>query len=98
MLAEQIELMKEQLPKVREAFEVLKEVIGTDVRMVPDFDSSVLPDMFDAIEMDINMLYVSLPSDGLDDYTGLEDEAAEGRDLASRAESLLAAARKKYSL
>lgn len=98
MLTEQIELMKEQLPKVREAVEVLKEVIGTDVRMVPDFDSSVLPDMFDAIEMDINMLYVSLPSDGLDDYTGLEDEAAEGRDLASRAESLLAAARKKYSL
>ena len=98
MLTEQIELMKEQLPKVREAVEVLKEVIGTDVRMVPDFDSSVLPDMFDAIEMDINMLYVSLPSDGLDDYTGLEDEAAEGRDLASRAESLLATARKKYSL
>ena len=98
MLTEQIELMKEQLPKVREAVEVLKEVIGTDVRMVPDFDSSVLPDMFDAIEMDINMLYVALPSDGLDDYTGLEDEAAEGRDLASRAESLLATARKKYSL
>lgn len=42
MLAEQIDLMKEQLPKVR--------------------------------------------------------EAAEGRDLAPRAESLLAAARKKYSL
>jgi len=98
MLAEQIELMKEQLPKVREALEVLKEVIETDVRSVPDFDSSVLPDMFDAIEMDINMLYVALPSDGLDDYAGLEDEVAEGRDLASRADSLLAAARKKYSL
>lgn len=54
MLAELIELMKEQLPKVREAVEVLKEVIETDVRSVPDFDSSVLPDMFDAIEMDIN--------------------------------------------
>lgn len=36
MSAEQIELMKEQLPKVREAVEVLKEVIETDVRTVPD--------------------------------------------------------------
>lgn len=98
MLAEQIELMKQQIPTVREAVEVLKEVIGTDVRLVPDFDSSVLPDMFDAIETDINMLHVSLPFDGLDDYVGLENEVAEGRDLVSRAESLLAAARKKYSL
>ena len=98
MQTEQIDLMKEQLPKVREALEVLKEVIETDVRSVPDFDSSVLPDMFDAIETDINILYVALPSDGLDDYAGLEDEVAEGRDLAPRAESLLAAARKKYSL
>ncbi len=60
MLAEQIDLMKEQLPKVREAVEVLKEVMETD----------------------INILYVALPSDGLDDYAGLEDEVAEGRDLA----------------
>lgn len=98
MLAEQIELIKQQIPTVREAVEVLKEVIGTDVRLVPDFDSSVLPDMFDAIETDINMLHVSLPFDGLDDYAGLENEVAEGRDLVSRAESLLSAARKKYSL
>ena len=98
MQTEQIDLMKEQLPKDREAVEVLKEVMETDVRTVPDFDSSVLPDMFDAIETDINILYVALPSDGLDDYAGLEDEVAEGRDLAPRAESLLAAARKKYSL
>lgn len=98
MSAEQIELMKEQLPKVREAVEVLKEVIETDVRTVPDFDCSVLPDMFDAIETDINMLHVALPFDGLDDYAGQEDDVAEGRDLVSRAEPLLAVARKKYSL
>ena len=98
MQTEQIDLMKEQFPKVREAVEVLKEVMETDVRTVPDFDSSVLPDLFDAIETNINILYVALPSDGLDDYAGLEDEVAEGRDLAPRAESLLAAARKKYSL
>ncbi len=98
MLSEQIELMMEQLPKVREAVEVLKEVIETDVRSVPDFDSSVLPDMFDAIEADINILNVALPLDRQDDYAGYEDEVDEGRTLVSRAESLLSTARKKYSL
>ena len=98
MQTELIELMQEQLPKVREAIEVLKEVIETDVRTVPDFDSSVLPDMFEAIEADINLLRVALPFESQDDYAGLEGEVAEGRDLASQAESLLATARKKYSL
>lgn len=98
MLSEQIDLMMEQLPKVREAVEVLKEVIETDVRSVPDFDSSVLPDMFDAIEADINLLHVALPLDRQDDYAGYEDDVDEGRVLASRAESLLSTARKKYSL
>ncbi|SKC49217.1 hypothetical protein SAMN06298214_0910 [Bacteroidales bacterium WCE2004] len=50
------------------------------------------------IELMQEQLRVALPFESQDDYAGLEGEVTEGRDLASQAESLLTAARKKYSL
>ena len=92
-------MLEEQVAAVREEILVLTELIETDCRTVPDFDSSMLPDVFDSIETDVNLLYIAIPIEGLDDnYIGHEQEIAEYNRLVSQAETLLATARKKYSL
>lgn len=92
-------MLEEQAANVREEIIVLNELIETDCRTVPTFDSSMLPDVFDSIETDVNIFYVSIPVKDLDDnYIGHEEEIAEYQKLVSDAERLLAIARKKYSL
>ena len=89
-------MLETQANQVCEVIEILNELKETDVRTVPSFDSSRLEELFDSLELEISLLYISLPFEGTKEYEEHQDEVASWKKLVEQAESLLSEVRPKY--